>query len=159
MWLNLDLKSAMADVLDSRTIVGQELEALRLRIIDNMAVQGANASGATARSLRADMSGDACRLYGRAYFGVTETGRRPAPLPRGFMDILAQWAASKGIAIDERGLRSIYWSIVKHGTKLFRAGGRDTIYSKEIPKTIDTIKERLLKAFVERIVTKSMRTR
>jgi hypothetical protein len=38
---------------------------------------------------------------------------------------------------------AIATSIMKRGTKLFREGGRDTIYSQEIPKTIDKVRERL----------------
>lgn len=148
----------MADVLDSKTIVTEELHALRDRIIANIDAQRASASGTTARSLRVDMPSNIGRLYGRPYFGVLETGRRAAPLPRGFLAVLAQWAADKGLAFADnpKAIRSIYWSIARRGTKLFRTGGRTNIYSTEIPQTIETIKQRMLAAFVKRITHKSI---
>ena len=108
----------------------------------------------------------------RMPFGVLETGRRggnvPQPVihgvPVGFAAIIYRWMQAKGIhATDvrkppsprfvamqneqEKADRSLSFaiatSIMKRGTKLFREGGRDTIYSREIPKTIDKVRERL----------------
>lgn len=108
----------------------------------------------------------------RMPFGVLETGRKPGNVPQpiihgvpvGFAAIIYRWMQAKGIhATDvkkpknpwivatrtdqEKADRSLSFaiatSIMKRGTKLFREGGRDTIYSQEIPKTIDRVRERL----------------
>lgn len=110
--------------------------------------------------------------FQRMPFGVLETGRKPGAVPGmntqgvpvGFAAIIYKWMQAKGIHSDkvkkpknpwivathsdqERADRSmamaIAISIMNHGTKLFQMQGRDTIYSQEIPKTIDRIKERL----------------
>lgn len=108
----------------------------------------------------------------RMPFGVLETGRRggnvPQPVihgvPVGFAAIIYRWMKAKGIHATDvkkpknpwkmtaydaqvRADRSLSFaiatSIMNRGTKLFREGGRDTIYSQEIPKTIDRVRERL----------------
>lgn len=109
-------------------------------------------------------------------FGVMETGRRGGKIPYGFSGIIYEWMQTKGVhgemekpyrvyvkskdayvdrvkrfLTQEKADRSMAFAIArtiaKSGTKLFRQGGRDTIYSRDIPKTIQTCRERLA-AFV-----------
>ena len=108
----------------------------------------------------------------RMPFGVLETGRKggnvPQPVihgvPVGFAAIIYRWMQAKGIhATDvpkpknpwvvstmsdqERADRSLSFAIattiMKKGTRLYREGGRDTIYTKEIPVTIERVQKRL----------------
>ena len=154
-------------------IVAEELDELRKRIIANMQREGAVATGNTIRSLRVEQRpfGAALISAQRMPFGVLETGRRGGNVPGmkngvpvGFAAIIYRWMQAKGIHATDvkkpknpwkmtaydaqvRADRSLSFaiatSIMKRGTKLFREGGRDTIYSQEIPKTIDKVRERL----------------
>lgn len=58
-------------------IIGEELEALRKRIIANHEAAGQVASGRTKGSLKVEMSEDGGVLWGRQAFAVLETGRGP----------------------------------------------------------------------------------
>ena len=109
-------------------------------------------------------------------FGVLETGRRAGKIPNGFAGIIYEWMQAKGIhgemeipyrvylksadmdvdrvrhfKTQEQADRSlagtIAHTIAKRGTSLFRAGGRDNIYSQDIPKTVDKCRE-LLSAYL-----------
>ena len=155
------------------TIVAEEVEALRQRIIANMRSQGAVASGRTINSLRVEREKDGAMLVSdsRMPFGVLETGRRGGRVPMGFQDIILQWMRDKGVSgtpipyttnrqhkytPQERGDRSLAYfisrKIRREGTRLFREGGRDTIYSQEIPKTMQRVEERvtaLVSAYVD----------
>jgi hypothetical protein len=46
---------------------------------------------------------------------------------------------------------AIAHTIAKSGTRLFRQGGHDTIYSNEIPQTVATIKDAVLKLAVTQV--------
>ena len=137
---------------DAQGVVLQELELLRTRIIANMRTAGAVASGRTIASLRVVPTdgGAALVTTGRMPFGALETGRRGGRVPQGFTQVILDWMRSKGIQAQVSGKRSqesadrslaylISRKIAREGTSLFRRGGRNTIYSQEIPKTIAAI--------------------
>ena len=118
-------------------------------------------------------------------FGVLETGRRGGAIPYGFAGIIYQWMQDKGVHGEmERPFRvylksanmyvertrhfktqeqadrsmagAIAHTIAKSGSSLYRKGGRDTIYSQEIPKTIERI-EAKLSTFVEAVVMEQIK--
>lgn len=148
-------------------IVGEELEELKQRIIRNMQAAGAVATGKTIQSLSVETRADGGKLIfrGRMPFAVMETGRRGGKIPYGFTNIIYAWMQAKGVhaapkpykreglhkyaSAQERGdytmASAIAHTIAKSGTRLFREGGRDTIYSQEIPKSVSIIRESLLK--------------
>ena len=68
--------------------------------------------------------------------------------------------SSEEIPEQERADRSmaaaIAHTIAKSGSSLYRKGGRDTIYSQEIPKTIERI-EAKLSTFVEAVVMEQIK--
>lgn len=157
--INLDAAKQMAF---------EEMTQLKERIIANMQAQGAVASGKTIRSLQVVAEGDSIALISAQQmpFGTLETGRRGGAVPADFVGIIMQWIKDKGIkaapipykrqlsenwqpkyTAAERGQMSlagaIAYTIRKLGTKLFREGGRDTIYSQEIPKTIEAIQTKI----------------
>lgn len=166
----------------SREIIADELDELRLRIIQNMQNAGAVATGNTIRSLQVVTEGDGVALKSmqRMPFGVLETGRKPGNVPGmkngvpvGFAAIIYRWMKAKGIhatdvkkpknpwkmtAYDaqEKADRSLSFaiatSIMRNGTLLFQNGGRDTIYSREIPKTVERIKEQLTRLVSAEVV-------
>lgn len=151
-------------------IIGDELDSLMQRVIANHLRAGQKASGRTMQSIRKQVSDEGGVLFGRAYFGVLETGRKPGAVPKGFRDVILQWMKDKGISAtpvpykrkpsvrwqpkytpQERGDMSlagaIAYRIKKDGTRLYRNGGRDDIYSNEIPKTVESILDRILAVF------------
>lgn len=148
----------------ARLAIVEELQALQQRIADNMQAAGEVASGRTIKSMHVTTKEDEGTLWGRAYFGVLETGRRAGGVPKGFQGILLQWMRDKGLhgrplpyktdrphkyTPQERGDRAmasaIAWTIEHKGSKLFRTGGRADIYSKEIPTTLQNIDSRIFR--------------
>lgn len=156
-----------------RLILQEELETLRMNIISNHLKAGQKASGRTAASMHVEVSEDSGTLWGRNAFGVLETGRKAGRVPKDFQGIIMQWMKDKGIQAapipyltnrphkytpQQRGtLRMSYLiarKIRREGTKLFRAGGRQDIYSPEIEKTMERIETRmvsLIKSKIEHI--------
>lgn len=132
--------------------VTDELEQLKNRIISNMRSAGEVASGRTIRSLRviSDDEGAALISAQNMPFGVLETGRRGGKVPYGFSQIIYDWMQAKGVhgtirgnMTQERADRSMAYvisrNIARHGTSLFRRGGRSDIYSNEIPRTVSVL--------------------
>ncbi len=127
-----------------RSIVEDELEKLAERIRQNHTEAGQVASGRTRNSISVETSGDNVvtgTLYGRAFFGALETGSKPwrrqyKTPPRPFVQVIQQWIDDKGLDLNAFLTAR---KIMREGSKLFRDGGRDDIYSNEIPEALDTI--------------------
>lgn len=147
-------------------ILTEELGSLKARIINNIRATGQWASGKTAASMSVNVSGSIGELVGRRAFGTLETGRRGGRVPRNFAAIIYEWMQAKGVHADpipyktsrphkyteqERGDRTMAYFIAKtirrDGTRLYREGGRDDVYSREIPAAIDRINARLSRIF------------
>ena len=154
-------------------VLTEELGTLKARIINNIRTTGQWASGKTAASMAVMVSGSIGELVGRRAFGTLETGRRgtradPAlKVPRNFHNIIYDWMMAKGVHADpmpyktsrphkyteqERGDRTMAYFIAKTirtiGTRLYRDGGRDDVYSRAIPVTIERINSRLSGIYV-----------
>ena len=166
----------MLDPRGAHTIIAEELERLKERIIANMRAQGAVASGSTIRSMRVVMTGEGGMLVSdqRMPFGTLETGRRGGATPFAFAEIIYQWMQDKGIhgtpmpyktnrphkyTAQERGDRSmaaaVAHTIRTSGSRLYRMGGRDTIYSNEIPDTVERIESKvtgLISAYADEMI-------
>lgn len=147
-------------------VLTEELGSLKARIINNIRATGQWASGKTAASMAVNVSGSIGELVGRRAFGTLETGRRGGRVPRNFAAIIYEWMQAKGVHADpmpyktsrphkyteqERGDRTMAYFIAKtirrEGTRLYRDGGRDDVYSREIPAAIDRINARLSRIF------------
>lgn len=148
---------------EQKRIISEELNTLRLRIIDNMKRNKQVVTGKTAQSLVVDVDEWGGRLMGNVpVIPTLETGRKAGRVPRGFASIIYQWMQDKGIHGDpipyvrsgkhkysaqERGDRSmaaaIAHTIKTKGSRLHRTGGRNDVYSTEIPRTIAKLQERL----------------
>lgn len=133
---------------DAKQIVFEELQDLQTRIADNIVKKGRNASGRTIESMHIDKGDKSITLFGRKAFGTLETGRGPGNVPQGFYGIIKQWVIDKGLSFSTDRERNSFAYLVSRkianeGTKLYRNGGDSDIYSKEIPKTISSIKNRL----------------
>ena len=151
-------------------ILTEELGTLKATIINNIRSTGQWASGKTAASMAVMVSGSIGELVGRRAFGTLETGRRGGRVPRDFAAIIYDWMQAKGIHADpmpyktsrphkyteqERGDRTMAYFIAKTirtiGTRLYRDGGRDDVYSRAIPVTIERINSRLSGIYVAAI--------
>lgn len=172
-------------------LVGNELETLRQRIIQNIQAAGSVATGKTIQGIyverRAD--GGALKFRGSMPFGVLETGRRGVrsqtiigdprlvsknpKIPYNFSTIIYNWMQTRGIhglpmpyktnrqhkyaSAQERGDWSMASAIARtiylYGTRLNRQGGRTDIYSNEIPQTVKTIRDALLKLMLGQFKT------
>lgn len=148
---------------EQKRIISEELNTLRLRIIDNMKRNKQIVTGKTAQSLAVEVDEWGGRLMGNVpVIPTLETGRKAGRVPRGFASIIYQWMQDKGIHGDpipyvrsgkhkysaqERGDRSmaaaIAYTIANKGSRLHRIGGRNDVYSTEIPKTIAALHRRL----------------
>lgn len=130
----------------AQVIIRTELEFLRDRIAANIMRNGQNASGQTIQSMRVEAGDEEGTLYGRRFFGVLETGRRPGRVPSGFAQIILKWMQAKNIQADDgkdlRMANAIAWAIRKRGSRLFREGGRKDVFSNEIPAARERLKER-----------------
>ena len=148
-------------------ILNEELGTLKATIINNIRTTGQWASGKTAASMAVMVSGSIGELVGRRAFGTLETGRRGGRVPRNFHNIIYDWMMAKGVHADpmpyktsrphkyteqERGDRTMAYFIAKTirtiGTRLYRDGGRDDVYSRVIPVTIERINSRLSGIYV-----------
>lgn len=135
----------MEDALNVSKVLSEELEALRQKIIENHLHAGQKASGRTIASLRVEVDGNEGTLYGRKAFGTLETGRRGGRVPRGFYHIILQWVKDKGIQVEKPKTFAYFVArkIAMEGTSLYRQGGRDDIYSNEIPKAVEAVLRRV----------------
>lgn len=160
---------------DAPAVLAEELERLKERIIANHIAAGQRASGKTADSLRVLVSetpdGASGELDGRAYFSALETGTRPwnkihtrtrkdgteyPSAPKWFIDIVRDWAGVKGINLDSPW--GVATKIMTSGSALFRDGGRDDIFSNEIPVTLENISSRLAGLFDVQLTESILRT-
>lgn len=148
---------------EQKRIISEELNTLRLRIIENMKRNKQVVTGKTAQSLAVEVDEWGGRLMGNVpVIPTLETGRKAGRVPRGFASIIYQWMQDKGIHGDpipyvrsgkhkysaqERGDRSmaaaIAHTIKTKGSRLHRTGGRADVYSNEIPNTIARLQEQL----------------
>lgn len=140
-------------------VLREELEDLKQRIIANHRNAGQVASGKTIASMQVNVDGDTGELVGRPFFGTLETGSRPwrnasnmKHVPPPFNAVIEQWIKDKGLNLNSW---AVSYKIIHEGTKLHRQGGRADIYSNEIPKTIESIGQRLLVIY-DQMITQSI---
>lgn len=145
--------------IDVRRLLTSALEEAKVKIQQNLADTGTNASGRTSASLSVEVDGNTGTLYGRQAFGTVETGRKPGRVPAGFRQIIYQWMQDKGVHADVTGNRSqssadmsmaylIARKIADEGSKLYRDGGRDDIYSNVLPLTIERIESEITNEYL-----------
>ena len=119
---------------ETREIIESRLRELMQEVKDNHINAGQRASGKTIESLKIESDENSVGLLGRKYFGVLETGRKPGKVPKGFYETILKWAKSKSIDFEsETKMKTFAYfvskKIAEEGTKLFRKGGRNDIYS------------------------------
>lgn len=156
---------------EQKRIISEELHTLKLRIIENMKRNKQVASGRTIQSLAVEVDEWGGRLMGSVpVIPTLETGRKAGKIPSGFAGIILQWMQDKGIHADpipykrkkggkytpqERGDMSMAGAIARkiasEGSRLHRIGGRNDVYSTEIPKTIAALQQKLMLLLYENV--------
>lgn len=159
--------------IDTGRIVKEELDALRDRIIRNHIAAGQRTTGKTADSLDTVVTGSGGNvigtLCGRGYFATLETGTRPWRMqhfirakdgstrpsaPKWFVDIIRDWIIAKHINAQAFGVAT---RIMTEGSRLFRNGGREDIYSNEIPVALRNISDRIGGLYEAQMIASIMR--
>lgn len=135
-------------------ILTTHLNNIKSRIIQNMSDQKRMASGRSAASLRVEVQGEHGILWGSKSFLAMEKGRKPGPIPRGFVAIIKQWAIDKGISVSARSKSgksmsrdaalnsfagAVAFSIMKKGTRLHRNNGFNDIYTTAVKDELEAM--------------------
>lgn len=153
--------SAYTEELDS--VLSDWGNRVAERIKSNLDTTGTTASGRTKDSIEVVALDGELTIYGRRFFEGVETGRPAGKIPYRFQDILYDWASAKGILANfgdtEYKQRSALYMvgqfIKNHGTKLYRDGGRETIYTdvinEELPKLEEEIRIKVVDSILRNI--------
>lgn len=138
-------------------IIQRHLENVKTKITSQMAANNRNASGRSVASLTVEVSDNVGVLWGSKSFLAMEHGRKGGKIPKGFVSIIRQWIIDKGIAVapipaktnrailspEERGIRSmagaIAHKIMKEGTRLYRDGGYNDIYTTAVNEELELL--------------------
>lgn len=137
------------------TILREELEDLRRRIIENMGRADQIVTGKTRDSLQIEISESGGDTYGiltgRQAFATLERGSRPwskqpKRVPRFFVNIIDEWIKNRGLE-SKLNAWAVANTLVRKGSSLYRKGGRDDIYTPEIQRTMDRLGERIIEGY------------
>lgn len=137
-------------------------EQAKRDIIANHERAGQVASGKTRDSLSVEVTSDitsaTATMYGRKYFAALETGSRPWKKqykhpPKPFVETIAKWMADKGI--DGVSAYLVARKIMREGSKLYRDGGRQDIFTPAMQDAERKIDEQI-SALFERITLETI---
>lgn len=136
---------------DLNDIMTQWVEDVVNKIRQNLDSTGTTASGKTKESIEYTVENGELVITGRPYFRGVEIGRPGGRVPYNFTDIIQQWAKDKGIITqfgsteaEQRNVSArIAWFIREKGTKLFRNGGREDIYTSVINEELPKLQEKI----------------
>lgn len=150
----------MTDIHNIDQILSEWAENVIIQIQDNLDSTGTTASGKTKKSLEYELTDTGIRILGRQYFQGVEEGRPGGGIPFRFQDIIRKWMDDKGIANQfgntESEKRSAAWLISQfikdNGTRLYRKGGRDDIYTTVLDEEVPKLEEQLEIKITETIV-------
>lgn len=152
----------LIDIHDIETMLTEVFEQAKRDIIANHERAGQVASGKTRDSLKVEVTSDStsatATMYGRKYFAALETGSAPWKKqykhpPRPFVETIAKWMLDKGIEGVSAYL--VARKIMREGTRLYRADGRQNIFTP----VMSDIEERIdaeLSSIFETITTKTL---
>lgn len=126
-------------------IIREELEALKARITANMQAAGQIVTGKTAGSMAVETSEDGGSLTADRHFPVVEVGSKPwrvqyKSAPKFFAEIIGEWLKNKGLSLNPYAVAT---TIMREGSRLYREGGREDIYSNEIEECLSRIEDRI----------------
>lgn len=134
---------------DSKRALEIELKALQERIVENIHAADKYVTGKMAGSMRQEVSGSGSQVTGTLtaapFFATLETGTKPwrkqyLHPPRFFREIISEWINNRGLDLSAYFVAR---KIMREGSKLYREGGREDIFSVEIPIFSDRLARRL----------------
>lgn len=152
----------LTDIRDIEVMLTEVFEQAKRDIIANHERAGQVASGKTRDSLSVEVTSDTtsatATMYGRKYFAALETGSQPWKKqhkhpPKPFVETIAKWMTDKGI--DGVSAYLVARKIMREGSKLYRDGGRQDIFTpvmEDIEQRIDAE----LSSIFETITTKTL---
>lgn len=152
----------LTDIRDIEVMLQEVFEQAKRDIIANHERAGQVASGRTRDSLSVEVTSDTtsatATMYGRKYFAALETGSAPWAKqykhpPRPFVDTIQRWMDDKGIEGVSAYL--VARKIMREGSRLYRDGGREDIFTP----VMSDIEERIdaeLSSIFETITTKTL---
>ena len=144
------LSIKIADVLE------EEGKLAVTQIVESMIANGQWASGRTGISLRVEADETKMIVYAPDYFETLETGISPQ-MARSASSFLRKklygWSIDKGMIFADQKERWRFSSnasrvMQESGSMLFRAGGRDDVYSDKVNPLVERIKQRLSERIV-----------
>ena len=147
-------------IWDINEILGNWAENVINQIKSNLDSTGTTASGKTKESLEYTVENGELYIYGRQFFEGVEQGRPAGRIPYNMTDIIRQWMKDKGIegqfGETESQKRSAAYLIgqfiKKNGTRLYRNGGREDIYTNVIDEELPELWEQINGTVVSSIV-------
>lgn len=152
----------LIDIRDIEVMLTEVFEQAKRDIIANHERAGQVASGKTRDSLSVEVTSDTtsatATMYGRKYFAALETGSAPWKKqykhpPKPFVETIAKWMVDKGIEGVSAYL--VARKIMREGSKLYRDGGKQDIFTP----VMSDIEERIdaeLSSIFETITTKTL---
>lgn len=152
----------LIDIKEIEVMLQDVFEQAKQDIIANHESAGQVASGKTRDSMSVEVTSDAssatATMYGRKYFAALETGSAPwenqyTHPPKPFVETIAQWMIDKGIEGVSAYL--VARKIMREGSKLYREGGRQDIFTpamEDIEQRIDA----QLSSILETITIKTL---
>ena len=155
----------MLTLNDTMQAVTVRLDELRQRIIANMTNAGQMVSGRTAQSLQVEKPADnEVRLVARPFFSALETGSQPWSGRTGnhitaqeFRTVIRVWAERKGIVPADMTPESFAFvvarKIMRQGSRLYRNGGRNDIFTPEVEQAEKDIKQIVANSLTSEINT------
>lgn len=117
------------------------LEAIK----ENLAKNGLNATGKTKDSLRRESDAKSVTIFAREFFEAMETGSKPSvknPSPE-MVESIKEWAEMRGTDAKPYAIAK---SILKKGSRLWRAGGRTDIFTNVADQMTKDIADDLVKS-------------
>lgn len=144
----------LTDFNEIEDVLRSAFEQARQDIIANHERAGQVASGRTRGSIKVEVvpgvSEYTATLYGREYFGALETGSKPwrkqyQHPPKPFVETIQQWMTDKGISGVSAYL--VARKIMREGSKLYRDGGRDDIFTPVLQEVEEKLNQKISKIF------------
>ena len=135
--------------MTTQHILKEELDILKSDIIVRIENSKQVATGKTKASFETKSTDLNGQLLGASYVGVFERGRKPSGVPRDFIDILKRWAQVKGISFENEEkfnlwANAVKWKMIKEGTKLYRSGQTQDIFTTPIEQFTSRIAKRVI---------------
>ena len=152
----------LIDIRDIEVMLTEVFEQAKRDIIANHERAGQVASGKTRDSLSVEVTSDTtsatATMYGRKYFAALETGSQPWKKqykhpPKPFVETIAKWMVDKGIEGVSAYL--VARKIMREGSKLYRDGGRQDIFTPVMSDIEERVDAQLSSIF-ETITTKTL---